>query len=77
MKYIYLLPLLPMISLASEADAPAREAEQQANAQETELQENAPVAENLRSRELGEAFRNFQPSEEITADNAVSFPVDI
>ena len=36
-----------------------------------------PEAENLRRGELSEAFRNFQPSEEISADNAVPFPVDI
>ncbi len=33
--------------------------------------------ENLRVRDLGEAFRTFQPSEAISADNAVPFPVDI
>ncbi len=33
--------------------------------------------ENLKNRELGDAFRSFQPSEEISADNAVPFPVDI
>lgn len=32
---------------------------------------------DLRARTLGEAFKNFTPSEEISADNAVSFPVDI
>ena len=36
-----------------------------------------PEASQLRQRELGDAFRNFKPSEEISADNAVSFPVDI
>ncbi len=36
-----------------------------------------PQAENLRNRELGAAFRQFRPSEEISADNAVPFPVDI
>ena len=37
----------------------------------------APEADNLRSPDLGEAFSNFRPSEEISADNAVPFPVDI
>ena len=36
-----------------------------------------PQAENLKNRELGAAFRQFRPSEEISADNAVPFPVDI
>lgn len=30
-----------------------------------------------KSRGLGDAFKNFQPSEEISADNPVPFPVDI
>ena len=38
---------------------------------------NAPEAANLRNRALGDAFENFQPSEDISADNAVKFPVDI
>jgi len=36
-----------------------------------------PQAENLKNRELGAAFRQFRPSEAISADNAVPFPVDI
>ncbi len=49
--------------------------EKQADA--TQQTEAAPQADNLRNRDLGDAFRNFQPSEEISADNAVTFPVDI
>lgn len=37
----------------------------------------SPQAENLKNRELGAAFRRFRPSEAISADNAVPFPVDI
>jgi hypothetical protein len=37
----------------------------------------APQSGNLRARDIGDAFKNFQPSEEISADNAVTFPVDI
>ena len=37
----------------------------------------APQGGNLRARDIGDAFKNFQPSEEISADNAVTFPVDI
>ena len=36
-----------------------------------------PQAENLKNRELGAAFRRFRPSEAISTDNAVPFPVDI
>lgn len=36
-----------------------------------------PQSGNLRARDIGDAFKNFQPSEEISADNAVTFPVDI
>lgn len=36
-----------------------------------------PQGSNLRARDIGDAFKNFQPSEEISADNAVTFPVDI
>ena len=36
-----------------------------------------PQGDNLRARNIGDAFKNFQPSEEISADNAVTFPVDI
>ncbi len=32
---------------------------------------------DLKQPDLGEALRNFRPSEEISADNAVAFPVDI
>ena len=43
----------------------------------TEQNEQKPQAENLKNRDLGAAFRSFRPSEEISADNAVPFPVDI
>lgn len=43
----------------------------------TEQNEPQPQAENLKNRDLGAAFKNFRPSEEISADNAVPFPVDI
>lgn len=44
---------------------------------ETEQNEPQPQAENLKNRDLGAAFKTFRPSEEISADNAVPFPVDI
>jgi hypothetical protein len=36
-----------------------------------------PDANELRKRNLGEAFKIFKPSEAISADNAVPFPIDI
>lgn len=44
---------------------------------EEEATSSLPAAEQLRQRQLSDAFKNFKPSEEISADNAVSFPVDI
>jgi len=52
------------------ADAAAEDADEESPAA-------APSAETLKERKLGDAFRRFQPSEEISADNAVPFPVDI
>ena len=37
----------------------------------------APNAAQLKSRGLGAAFEKFNPSEAISADNAVPFPIDI
>lgn len=72
----------------SAATANAVEATEQVNEEQTgerELNESIgtnqegspPQAENLKNRKLGTAFRRFRPSEEISADNAVPFPVDI
>ncbi len=36
-----------------------------------------PKANELRTRDLGDAFKIFKPSEAISADNAVPFPIDI
>ena len=44
---------------------------------ETEQNEPRPQGDNLKNRNLGAAFKTFRPSEEISADNAVPFPVDI
>ena len=72
-------------STASEIDSPADnniDSEEQVSedvAEETA--ESPPIEEpeaaNLRNKNLGEAFKSFRPSEEISADNAVPFPVDI
>ena len=39
--------------------------------------EPVPKADRLKKQDLGDAFRRFVPSEAISADNAVPFPVDI
>lgn len=49
----------------------------EAAAAETESGAATGSLRSLRSKEISEAFRDFQPSEEISADNAVKFPVDI
>ena len=76
-----LLPIMLLMLTASQAPAGEQEeedpVEDQTEAAEQPREEPGPQADNLRNRELGEAFRNFRPSEEISADNAVSFPVDI
>ncbi len=64
----------------SENGEPIPKGEQQAN-EEPPVQEGSlaktPRGENLKNRDLGAAFRTFRPSEEISADNAVAYPVDI
>lgn len=46
-------------------------------AESGEDDQQEPEPEKLRKKELGEAFKQFKPSEEISADNAVPFPTDI
>ena len=83
MKQLLLMTLLLFITplQAEEQEQPSQQqAASTATTSEATAEEEAepaPEAGNLRARELGDAFRNFQPSEEISADNAVSFPVDI
>ncbi len=72
MKKLFFLMLIPFYAYAQETsvepDLP--ESEPQPTVEE-------PAAQQLTGRELGESFRNFRPSEEISADNAVPFPIDI
>ena len=70
------LVLLPIIIQAEEVDETTSQTES-ASSPEIEIANESAASEQLRSRELSDAFKNFRPSEEITADNAVSFPVDI
>ena len=72
MRRFLVLFFLPLII---EAQEKTEEPEQ--SRPETDNRQEAPAPEKLRNREIGDAFRNFRPSEEITADNAVGFPVDI
>lgn len=75
MRVLFLI-LLMSTFVAGYAQEEEPEADE-VNQEETEQAEPSPEADNLRSRRLGDAFKNFQPSEEISADNAVTFPVDI
>ena len=52
-------------------------ATQPADEQIKKAQESSPQAEELKETTLGDSFRNFVPSELISTDNAVPFPVDI
>ncbi|MBT4160161.1 MAG: hypothetical protein HOC70_02615 [Gammaproteobacteria bacterium] len=76
MRFLPLLFFFPFLTWAEEADT---ELEPATVAVETieEEDEKQPEADQLKFRKLGSAFKDFRPSEEISADNAVSFPVDI
>jgi hypothetical protein len=61
----------------SETDSAAIDDSAEQKKTAAEQIEQQPEAEKLKNRDLGAAFRSFQPSEEISADNAVPFPIDI
>ncbi len=75
--FMTLLFLFMPLHAQEQEEAPTPSTTEATEATAEEEAEPSPEAGNLRARELGDAFRNFQPSEEISADNAVSFPVDI
>lgn len=87
MKTLPALLLLLSTSLAAlAADEPDDDTVKQTDTQETpdttpenkkKSSEPVPEADRLKQRELGDAFRRFVPSEAISSDNAVPFPVDI
>jgi len=86
MKIWLTLLLLMSTTLAFAADEPVENAETQTEAKEKpeteskdkkQSSEPVPEADRLKQRELGDAFRRFVPSEAISSDNAVPFPVDI
>ena len=68
---------LPAPGNASTKPQVSTTVEQNKKPDEQPLTPTPPQSENLKNRELGAAFRRFRPSEEISADNAVPFPVDI
>lgn len=76
-----LVALLLLLPLLASAEPEGVEAEQNNETIQPEVEqpdtEKQPSPEQLRARKIGAAFKNFKPSEEISADNAVSFPVDI
>ena len=86
-RLYFVIPIALLVTLSTHAQT-AGETEDpedsQVTVEETEpevSQEPAvlpvPSADNLRTPDLGDALKNFRPSEEISADNAVPFPVDI
>ncbi|MCY4531414.1 MAG: hypothetical protein OXC84_03650 [Gammaproteobacteria bacterium] len=78
-----LLTLLILITMSCGAlCAAAPEEEEQDSAadepvQEVEESPQVPDSSRLKRRELGTSLDRFIPSEEISTDNAVPFPVDI
>ena len=65
----------PAPTTAGDPSAPSVQMEQpQSNAK---TPPPAPNAAQLKTRGLGAAFEKFNPSEAISADNAVPFPIDI
>ena len=75
-----ILSLLFAAALAYGAQAGEPEAEpaEQQTTEPTGSQEaSLPEAGSLPDHDPGDAFENFRPSEEISADKAVKFPVDI
>jgi|TARA_B110000240_G_C13333562_1_gene382357 hypothetical protein len=85
-NWLILLLLMSTTPAAFTAEEPADSEETQTEAKEKsdtasedkkQSSEPVPEADRLKQRELGDAFRRFVPSETISSDNAVPFPVDI
>ncbi len=71
MRKLILSVLLATLAYGVQAGEPEGEPQEAPESADTQ-EAPAPEAENP-----GDAFENFRPSEEISADNAVPFPVDI
>ena len=65
----------PAPTTAGDPSAPSAQMEQPQSGAKTPPP--APNAAQLKTRGLGAAFEKFNPSEAISADNAVPFPIDI
>jgi hypothetical protein len=64
-------------TLASAGDPTPPSAQMEQPPSDAKTPPPAPNAAQLKTRELGAAFEKFNPSEAISADNAVPFPIDI
>ena len=62
---------------ATVGDPSHRSAEMEQPQSDAKAPRPAPNAAQLKTRGLGAAFEKFNPSEAISADNAVPFPIDI
>ena len=62
---------------ATAGDPSPRSAEMEQPQSDAKAPRPAPNAAQLKTRGLGAAFEKFNPSEAISADNAVPFPIDI
>ncbi len=58
-------------------DSTPTEAAKADSAQQESEETSSPEPNRPKERDLAEALRTFTPSEAISADNAVPFPVDI
>ena len=65
----------PAPATAGDPSPPSAEMEQPQS--DAKAPRPAPNAAQLKTRGLGAAFEKFNPSEAISADNAVPFPIDI
>ena len=92
MKHLtfFMLLLMPLNLAAQDAsNTKSEDAVQEQKVQEEKVEEATPIqdqpvaanatprAEALRERKLSDAFKQFIPSERISADNAVPVPIDI
>lgn len=75
------MPLTPNSGGQQEISAAATEVtpekDDQGQIEPAKAENELPDAGELRKRNLGDAFKIFKPSEAISADNAVPFPIDI
>ena len=68
--------LMPCLALAAESEQ-RTEASDGVDVPEIDKQDPPEANDTLRDKKLSDAFKDFTPTERISADNAVPFPVDI